>query len=1000
MISRPSDTSDVYCKLGHLHLLLENYDEALSAYQRYYAICPESWKNASFLYGISMTYFHFQFHPWAIKGFQKFLYLYSDHRCCVEVHIRLAYIYSALKEHDSSLKHFQLAYNDSNPSTYTKYQIRFCEAHIYQMKNDCLKAKEVFDELIENALVPDSIRAGSLKQLGWMYHTSESFGDGQYRDTMAVNILRKSIELEPTSGQTWYFLGRCLSSLGKVHDAFVSYRHSIDKSEASADTWCSIGVLYQQQNQHMDALQAYICAVQLDRSHYAAWNDLGLLYESCDQLNDALICYANAIKTAKCSFLFFVLHCLEFVKLGLGLSRNRVKALQTHISNTPAAVFQAKPKSLPSIEEAWTLPIPAELTSRQGIQQKSLQQARSNNERAFSPSKQQQQQQQQLQQQLQQPQQQQQLQQPQQISMQQQQQQQHLFHAAGDEPLSKKRKTDDEVRLLKCFHMQNFHSKDSKLKEEKEDEVKEVLADDAATTGGNRRRFYFGYLPTFLSSINLIHCVCFALLLNKYIPMCRPPSPPPSPSPIYGDKLYPSVPSIYLESKKDVFSIELQQYCYSQSVCVVRGLAGILKLDLGLFSTKTLVELNPDHRVEVRSQVLQAPDDNYNASGEQVWWCDSTRSYTTIARYAHYQAASFQESLKEEDEKSKGHWKEKESDDDSVSSTSKIKRTMIKFGTNIDLSDENKWRVQLQELTKLPAFARVVSASNLLSHIGYNILGVNTVQLYMKVPGSRTPGHQENNNFCGVNINIGPGDCEWFAVPHQYWGSLYRLCQRNNVNYLTGSWWPNLNDLRDNHIPVYRFIQKPGDLVWLGPGTIHWVQSVGWCNNIAWNVGAPIWKQFQLSMNSYAYNKIEHFKSIVPMIHLSWNLARNIKIVDAQLYEMIRRTLLYTLDACCQKMKFIEGLKMNVEYQQKNDHDPVAYCDVCQIEIFNLVFTKTLDKDGKMYCYNCARKCSGQLQNFNVFMQNKIQNLYEVINNFQLGSIVSPIAISLNTNIF
>lgn len=34
---------------------------------------------------------------------------------------------------------------------------------------------------------------------------------------------------------------RCYSSIGKVHDAFVSYRHSIDKSEASADTWCSIG---------------------------------------------------------------------------------------------------------------------------------------------------------------------------------------------------------------------------------------------------------------------------------------------------------------------------------------------------------------------------------------------------------------------------------------------------------------------------------------------------------------------------------------------------------------------------------------------------------------------------------------------------------------------------------------------------------------------------------------------------------------------------------------
>jgi histone demethylase len=70
----------------------------------------------------------------------------------------------------------------------------------------------------------------------------------------------------------------------------------------------------------------------------------------------------------------------------------------------------------------------------------------------------------------------------------------------------------------------------------------------------------------------------------------------------------------------------------------------------------------------------------------------------------------------------------------------KKKFKYIKFGTNVDLSDERKWKPQLQELMKLPAFTRVVSASNLLSHVGHTILGMNTVQLYMKVPGSRTPG--------------------------------------------------------------------------------------------------------------------------------------------------------------------------------------------------------------------------------------------------------------------
>ncbi len=131
-----------------------------------------------------------------------------------------------------------------------------------------------------------------------------------------------------------------------------------------------------------------------------------------------------------------------------------------------------------------------------------------------------------------------------------------------------------------------------------------------------------------------------------------------------------------------------------------------------------------------------------------------------------------------------------------------------------------RWKLQLAEFSKLPAFVRVVSAGNLLSHVGHTILGMNTVQLYMKVPGSRTPGqligiqahanlavlyrdiaqiqtlqswksrmlikniyffhsgHQENNNFCSVNINIGPGDCEWFAVSEPYWGVVNDFCEK------------------------------------------------------------------------------------------------------------------------------------------------------------------------------------------------------------------------------
>ncbi|KAK2505344.1 hypothetical protein MC885_012981 [Smutsia gigantea] len=234
------------------------------------------------------------------------------------------------------------------------------------------------------------------------------------------------------------------------------------------------------------------------------------------------------------------------------------------------------------------------------------------------------------------------------------------------------------------------------------------------------------------------------ILLDK----CPPPRPPISPHPpLPKDKLNPPTPSIYLENKRDAFFPPLHQFCTNPKnpVTVIRGLAGALKLDLGLFSTKTLVEANNEHTVEVRTQLLQPADENWDPTGtKKIWHCENNRSHSTIAKYAQYQASSFQESLREENEKRTQH---KEcSDNVSTSSNSSERKRKgpfktIKFGTNIDLSDDKKWKLQLHELTKLPAFVRVISAGNLLSHLGHTILGMNTVQLYMKVPGSRTPGY-------------------------------------------------------------------------------------------------------------------------------------------------------------------------------------------------------------------------------------------------------------------
>ena len=212
-----------------------------------------------------------------------------------------------------------------------------------------VEAKGKYDVLLADPGLPLQLRADILRQIGWMFHSVEHFGEKSQRVEQAVFHLQKSIEADPKSGQSLYLLGRCYASIGKVHDAFIAYRNSVDKSESNADTWCSIGVLYQQQNQPMDALQAYICAVQLDKDHSAAWTNLGILYESQSQPHDALACYTNATRN----------------KSNVPTLTQRIKYLKTQMASAPPPVTTNKPRQLPSVEEAWNLPISNEMTNRQ-----------------------------------------------------------------------------------------------------------------------------------------------------------------------------------------------------------------------------------------------------------------------------------------------------------------------------------------------------------------------------------------------------------------------------------------------------------------------------------------------------------------------------------------------------------------------------------------------------------------------------------------------------------
>uniref|UniRef100_H2YC57 [histone H3]-trimethyl-L-lysine(27) demethylase n=1 Tax=Ciona savignyi TaxID=51511 RepID=H2YC57_CIOSA len=360
---------------------------------------------------------------------------------------------------------------------------------------------------------------------------------------------------------------------------------------------------------------------------------------------------------------------------------------------------------------------------------------------------------------------------------------------------------------------------------------------------------------------------------------------------------------------------------------------------------------------------------------------------------------TFQESMKDEEAKrntnqnTSGEKSSRGTSDasDPCSSKSTSKRKTfktIKFGTNIDLSDEKKWKLQLQELSKLPWLFRLVSAGNMLSHVGHSILGMNTIQLYMKVPGSRTPGHQENNNYSAININIGPGDCEWFAVPEEYWGEICNLCEKHNINYLSGSWWPVLEDLYHANIPVYRFIQKPGDLVWLNAGTVHWVQAVGWCNNIAWNVGLVSPHQYQMTVERYEWNKFCGYKSIVPIVQLTWNMAQHVRITNPKLFNMMKTCMMRSLWQCQQMLDNLKKNNIDVIWHGRTDEEHSHYCETCEVELFNLLFVRRSESNLQthlVHCLNCARNLNPDLENFVVLNQYHTDELMRIYDSFTLA---------------
>lgn len=223
-----------------------------------------------------------------------------------------------------------------------------------------------------------------------------------------------------------------------------------------------------------------------------------------------------------------------------------------------------------------------------------------------------------------------------------------------------------------------------------------------------------------------------------------------------------------------------------------------------------------------------------------------------------------------------------------------------------------------------------------------------------------------SSNFCAVNINIGPGDYEWFAISGEYSQSLGKLCKRNGFEMDNDNWWPRMDDFRKHQIPIYRFTQRPGDLVWVNSGTIYWLQAVGWCNNIHWNVGPLSVEQFSSALRTNEMNKYLFKKSDIPMVQLTWNIIINIHVIlDDDLHRCILDILRRSLRYCTYIIELINNDENDgsladdgnefIKCQDLTGPTSAVFCTLCDCEIFNISFICKQDKMG-VHCIECAKR--------------------------------------------
>ncbi|CAD8185661.1 unnamed protein product [Paramecium pentaurelia] len=230
-----------------------------------------------------------------------------------------------------------------------------------------------------------------------------------------------------------------------------------------------------------------------------------------------------------------------------------------------------------------------------------------------------------------------------------------------------------------------------------------------------------------------------------------------------------------------------------------------------------------------------------------------------------------------------------------------------------------------------------------LSYLRQKIKNINELLLNIMTPGSWQGAKQEPGAINRINLNHGPGDCLWIVVDPEHIENLYQ----NEKQFILqqGDQYLKRELLKKYDIPYKRFIQKPGDLVILGAGSLYQIECLSTAITTGWSY---------LAMNSYSYQQMIKREQMNIKYKIKPEIPIKNLFLDIFIHNKNEQLRIYLQELINQEYKIVRELiqkkkvyNLDINYQMRKH----SFCTECKEEIFLFCY----QNQQKVLCLKCDK---------------------------------------------